>query len=350
MKQISLIRYQHTSTGGAQNYLLRLHDVLTKDTNYECEILSISKDELKPCLLVPSFLKPLYFSKKLCQMNKNSIYFSLERVVCPDIYRAGDGVHKEWMEIKRSKKTSLIKLKDLVYLYLEKRCFLNAKKIVANSEMVKKSIINYYDIPEAKIDVIYNGFDTKEFDKQSAKDVLQKEFGLDEHTKIILFVGNGFFRKGVSSLIELVSKLDYENIATFIVGKDREMQKYKKLADRSQKRFFFLGEKKDVEPYYKGSDIFIFPTLYEPFSNATLEAMAYECATFTTDFNGVYEIIDEEFFRLDLDKLDICAKRIDALLNDDSKLREYQIEHSKKAQKLSTKANLEKTIEVIESI
>ncbi|MFP4486551.1 MAG: glycosyltransferase family 4 protein [Campylobacterales bacterium] len=349
MKRLSLIRYKHKTTGGAQNYLNRLYEALKKDSNYECDILSISKDELKPSLFTPSFLKPLLFSNKLCRAEKNSIYFSLERVACPDIYRAGDGVHKEWMQIKHSKKRTITKPKDLIYLYLEQRCFNNAKKIVANSEMIKKSIIDFYNIPSSKIEVVYNGFDAKEFDKEDAKKKLKKDLGLENGTKIILFVGNGFFRKGVKELIELVSQLKYQNIVTVIIGKDKEIQKYKNLANSSGKKFLFLGEQKEVERYYQGSDIFVFPTLYEPFSNATLEAMAYECVSFTTLKNGAYEIIDESFFRLE-DDLDVSAIRIDALLNDETKLKEYQQLHAKKAKNLSIQVNLQKTLDVINSI
>ncbi|MFP4333687.1 MAG: hypothetical protein ACLFQJ_10345, partial [Campylobacterales bacterium] len=79
------------------------------------------------------------------------------------------------------------------------------------------------------------------------------------------------------------------------------------------------------------------------------EAMAYECASFTTLKNGAYEIIDESFFRLE-DDLDVSAIRIDALLNDETKLKEYQQLHAKKAKNLSIQVNLQKTLDVINSI
>jgi UDP-glucose:(heptosyl)LPS alpha-1,3-glucosyltransferase len=64
------------------------------------------------------------------------------------------------------------------------------------------------------------------------------------------------------------------------------------------KRFFtkepvrFLGEVADLRPIYAAADIFILPSIYDPFSNACLEALASGIPVITTRDNGFSEIIE----------------------------------------------------------
>ena len=110
-------------------------------------------------------------------LKKNDkFYYSLERITCPDIYRAGDGVHKIFLSIENKSRFNLL---HPVYLYLEKKCFLNSKHIIANSLMVKKQIIDCYDINPCKIDVIYNGIELKNFNPIKLKETAEK-FKLDK--------------------------------------------------------------------------------------------------------------------------------------------------------------------------
>jgi UDP-glucose:(heptosyl)LPS alpha-1,3-glucosyltransferase len=56
----------------------------------------------------------------------------------------------------------------------------------------------------------------------------------------------------------------------------------------------FWGPERKIEELYSISDLFVLPTIYDPFSNATLEAMASGLAVITTAFNGASEIIEED--------------------------------------------------------
>ncbi|HEX9281393.1 MAG TPA: glycosyltransferase family 4 protein, partial [Candidatus Udaeobacter sp.] len=55
----------------------------------------------------------------------------------------------------------------------------------------------------------------------------------------------------------------------------------------------FLGEVEDLVPVYAAADIFILPTIYDPFSNACLEALASGLPIITTRSNGFSEIIED---------------------------------------------------------
>ncbi len=60
-----------------------------------------------------------------------------------------------------------------------------------------------------------------------------------------------------------------------------------------EKRVIFLGPLADVERYYCASDLFIFPTIYEPFGNVCLEAMAAGIPLVTSRICGGSELLDE---------------------------------------------------------
>jgi len=59
------------------------------------------------------------------------------------------------------------------------------------------------------------------------------------------------------------------------------------------KRVQFLGELANLVPMYSAADIFILPTMYDPFSNACLEALTCGLPVITTRDNGFSEIIED---------------------------------------------------------
>ena len=147
MKKILFVRFADTPFGGAQRYLKRLDSELNS-RGYETEVIFSKLPKI-----LPSWLKVILFDRyvqKIAERENDALIFSLERVSTVDIYRAGDGVHRAYLQ---SKGFSLNPL-HLSYLWLEKRTFNNSKLIIANSRMVKEQIIEHYNIDENKIRVI----------------------------------------------------------------------------------------------------------------------------------------------------------------------------------------------------
>ena len=281
--EICFLRRNRTPYGGAEKYLIRLSNALM-EKGYRHRIIYSRLPNF-----LPSFLRAMLFNIGSCLSKGQRFYFSLERISCPDIYRAGDGVHRQFL---LSKKKSF-NLLNPVYLYLERRCFVNASKIIANSLMVKKEIIHHYNIDSNKIHVIYSGVEL-DIDNSLAGSVRQ-ELSVDPSTRIILFVGSGFERKGVSEMLHLLAKLDRDYFA-IIVGKDKHLQRYMSLSEQLGliAKVKFVGPVRDIDRYYVDSDILMLPTRYEPFSNVVLEAMRGGNAVITTYQNGAAEILDDE--------------------------------------------------------
>jgi len=341
-KKIYLIRSNTTKFGGAENYLYRLSKALARE-NIDHQIVN----SLFPKFL-PSWLRVILFNFQVCLTKGDKFYFSLDRIICPDLYRAGDGVHKVLLSIENKSRLNLL---HPIYLYLERHCFNNAKCIIANSNMVKEQIIDTYNINPNKIDVIYNGIELKEFNYKKSFDKLSKEFLISKNQPVLLFVGSGFKRKGAAEFLQIISNLRATDIKAFIIGKERNIQYYQNLSKKLniENQVVFTGPRSDVDDFYSISDIFLFPTHYDPFSNVVLEAMNFENVVFTTNNNGASEILDEDFVMNNPYDTGVIAS-IDNLLNNKTALDKEKIKNKNLSKLFSIEKNLNITLELISQI
>ena len=313
---ISFVRANRTKFGGAEVYLSRLSDALDRQ-NIKYEIIN----SIFPNFL-PSWLRVILFNFQACVTKGNKFYFSLDRISCPDIYRAGDGVHKVFLTIEDKSKLNPL---HPIYLFLEKRCFNNSKKIIAISNMVKRNIVDNYKVDEKKIVVIYNGIPLKDYDYNGSYNRVSSEFHFKPSRYILLYVGSGFKRKGVEEFLQIISRLDRNDIQAFIIGKDKNIDYYQQLSLRLNinDRVIFTGPREDVDDFYTISDVFIFPTHYEPFGNVILEAMNFRNAVFTTKQCGGGEILNKHFVMDQADDYSVVSK-INDLLDNKSKLEDVK--------------------------
>ncbi|WP_033915711.1 glycosyltransferase family 4 protein [Campylobacter sputorum] len=338
MKKIVFLRTNPKAIGGAEKYLQRVVDILEKNS-IKYEIRSFNGNQK-----ISSWLKALMFNHQVCKQKRDDeIYFSLERVSCADIYRAGDGVHKVY---KNQKKLWFLNPLNFIYPYLEKKCFQNSKKIIANSNFIKNQIIKTYDINPQKIKTIYNGVNLpQKINKTSIKAEICANFNLDANKPLILFVGSGFKRKGVKELLYILKNLNFSH-NSIIIGKDKNIKKYKNLAKNLGLDTLFLGSRDDTNKFYEASDIFLFPTSYEPFSNVVLEALSYGCVCFTTKQNGASEILSDEFVMSLPNDFEI-SKVIDKFLNNTNLLKAQSQKNIEISQNFSIEKNVKLTMETI---
>ena len=321
--KIALIRQRYTDFGGAERYVAGLAGYLRR-LGHEVHIFaaswrsstqdkdrSVSRSGITfhrvPVAGGLSFIKVLSFalnSRRLLKGKDFDVIHSFERTLYQDIYRAGDGCHREWLK-QREKidpwyKKYLHPLNPLhrTILSIEQKIFTEdlCKMIIANSFRGKDEIVRHYGVPSTKIRVIYNPVDVDRFNgpaRMEMRDEVRKTLGVADSDRCILFVGSGFKRKGLLYAITAASKLR-ETWQFIVIGRDRASA-YEKEASRLGIRPFvhFLGPVTDVEKYYLAADLFLFPTIYEPFSNACLEAMAAGLPIVTSRINGVSEIVVE---------------------------------------------------------
>ena len=247
--------------------------------------------------------------------SKFDLVQSHERIPGCDIFRAGDGVHKCWLEHK-ARILSPFKAKQMknsryhrYVMAAEKAMFEhhNLKAVICNSNMVKDEICANFNIAPQKVHTIYNSVNTDKFSpqlKSQYRESIRQQLAIPEQAKVMLFVGSGFERKGLQATIQAITNTDSHLI---VVGKDKQQQTYQQLAQTEgcDSRVHFVGMCSEPEAYYGAADGFILPTLYDPFPNVVLEAMASGLGVITSRTCGGAEIIKQGVNGYVTDALDI---------------------------------------------
>ncbi len=218
-----------------------------------------------------------------------------------DTYYAGGGVHMHWMRIRYPFCLTrwvkyLISPVHLAMGWIEKNIYKreNHKYIVTNSLLVKRHIMDCFSVSEDRIRVIYDGLDHSVFNRDIKKHrtVTRENLGISEDDIVILFISNNWRRKGLDTILKSLSVLP-DSFKLVVAGRgtpSRFAGEIKRLGIRSE-RIVFAGVTTEIEKFYGMSDIFVLPTMYDPFANVCREAMASGLPVITTYSNGAAEII-----------------------------------------------------------
>jgi len=294
--KIGLVRRGYSRTGGAEAYLRRFADAAVA-TGHAIVLFS----ERWPCEEWPfehvpvASNSPRSFADAMIALRPRDqcdFLFSLERIRTCDTYRAGDGVHAAWLE-RRAQFEPVWKPwlrrfsgKHREILFLEKELFgpRGARAVIANSVLVRDEIVRHFQYPEAQIEVIHNGVPPF-LAPPDARAHTRASLGLKESDYAILFVGSGWSRKGLRFAVEAMNMAKLDRACLLIAGRGNPHT----LPKCAQTRF--LGPVKEIAPLLAATDVFILPTIYDPFSNACLEALAAGLPVITTVQNGFSEII-----------------------------------------------------------
>ena len=314
--KIAIIRQKFVLYGGAeqfvQGYVHQLaeagHDIHIFATQWSPSNHPNIHLHHVPSYKLNSFIRTLSFARfaaKAVSKEPFDIIQSHEKTWKQDVYRVGDGCHKEWLE---QRKRLLPALKGFfltfnpfhrLILSIEKNLFESGqcKKFIAISEMVKKDILKHYNCPQEKISVVYNGVDLKRFHPDNTnkfRDSIRKQLNIPDNRFLILFVGSGFERKGLKGLLKATQYLQSEDWNLLIMGKGRWNKFLKFAPENLRDKIIYKEPVPEIEKYYSAADIFILPSIYEPFGNANLEALASGLPVITTRHCGASDIIQHE--------------------------------------------------------
>ncbi len=116
----------------------------------------------------------------------------------------------------------------------------------------------------------------------------------------------------------------------------------------SSPRVQFLGVVRDLPELYGAADIFLLPTIYDPFSNACLEALAAGLPVITTKANGFSEIIENGRHGTVIHEPQDVAAISDALKfwSDPARRRHVRSENLALAQQFDISTNVEATLKI----
>ena len=315
--KVALIRKEYTlSWGGAESYVVHLSRYLA-ERGHTVHVFANTWDlpsdpritfHQVPMLAFYSPLKNLTFAfatKRLLKKEQFDIVNGFSQAYPQDIYRMGDGLHRHLLKVKSpgalSKFLEHLNPRHRSILFIEKQIFKpkNHYYIIANSTLCMHQAIDYYGVPEKKIALIYNGVDHKRFSptaRETYRADVRRQLSIGDDQVIILYVSRNYKRKGLHVLIQGLSLVNNrpDGLKVVVVGRENPLP-YQRLAVQYGvgDNLLFVGEERILEKYYGASDFLVLPTLYDPFSNVCLEALACGLPVITTRSNGAAEIIND---------------------------------------------------------
>lgn len=316
--KIALIRQRYNAYGGAERFIERALLALDDHQHLTIDLIARSwqSAQLKGRVIAcnPFYIGRTWrdwsFARHACRLVSKSGYDlvqSHERVACCDIYRAGDGVHAQWLENRaRALGAASRWFQDLApwhryTLAAERRLFASPrlKAVICNSRMVAQEIQRHFQIDAGRIHVIYNGVALDQFYPQPEyRAELRHALGVPDESLLFLFVGSGFQRKGVPVLLEAFARMSRtatRPVFLAVVGADRRaaVVQARAAALGISDRVFLPGPQAGIHKWYAAADCFVLPTLYDPFPNAVLEALACGLPVITSSQCGAAEILED---------------------------------------------------------
>jgi UDP-glucose:(heptosyl)LPS alpha-1,3-glucosyltransferase len=363
--RIALARRGYSPSGGAEGYLKLLARGVT-EAGHDVQLIATNKwpeDQWRfgsvTRLRAESVLG---FADELEEIRPQLHYdalFSLERVWSCDVYRAGDGVHRAWLVRRRNFELPLKqfvralnrKHRDLLQLEESLLADRKAARVIVASQMVKNEIVDFYAYPAGNIDIIRNGvpLDKFRFDPE-VRQKAREDLKLKPDQIALLFAGSGWERKGLLFAIQAMALCKNKKLRLLVAGRGNEtLYKTARLRFWREEPVRFLGEVAEVARLYAAADIFILPTIYDPFSNACLEALACGSPVITTRANGFSEIIEDSVHGSIVDHAGNLVGLRDAIRfwSDPSHRAAARSRNIERASQFDISRNVEQTLKVL---
>jgi UDP-glucose:(heptosyl)LPS alpha-1,3-glucosyltransferase len=301
--RIAIVRQRYNPYGGAERFIERSLPALER-AGAAPTLITRSAEGWGARRLVavdPFYLgrtwRDASFARAACRAWRTGgfdLVQSHERIPGCDIYRAGDGVHAEWLEINGA-------LRNPYHRYVcsaERRVFAHPdlKAVICNSKMVRGEIERRFGVPPHKLHVIRSGVDLDYFHprhRAALRAAARAELRAGDADFVFLFVGSGFWRKGLDAAISALAHCADRRLRLVVAGRDRRSRGFLRQAREAglADNVHMLGGREDVRPLYAAADCFILPTRYDPLPSAVLEALAMGLPAIVGRRSGAAEIV-----------------------------------------------------------
>lgn len=314
--RLAIVRQSYNPYGGAERFVESALQAL-RDAGEPLEITLIARrwqgdanhaDALLRCNppKLGRLSRDLGFAwavRRASQHGQFDLVQSHERIPGCEIFRAGDGLHRTWLELRSRSLGPWGRLMQALSPWHRYTCAAEAamlrhprlRAVICNARMVRDDIAARFPEIAAKLHVVHNGVDLERFhpglrDQHRAR--LRAALGVSDATPVVVYVGSGFSRKGVPQLLAAFARPELQHAELWVVGKDKEATRLQALARRQGLKVRFPGPQQDVAPWLGAADVFALPTLYDPMPNAALEALAAGLPVLCSASCGAAELIE----------------------------------------------------------
>lgn len=223
-----------------------------------------------------------------------------------------------------------------------------ADRVIAVSQYTKQVVNRYYGVPNDRIVVVHNGIESQTFSPLQVKKLFPND-------KIVLFVGRLTYQKGVSYFLKAAEKvLAHQPNTIFLVVGHGDM--YEQLileaadlgiANRVLFPGFLSGE--PLRQCYAMSDVFVMPSVSEPYGIVALEALAAGVPAILSKQSGVAETISNSF-KVDFWDTELMADMILTSLTYPKLASTLSTAARQEASQLTWQKAAEKTIAVYQQV
>jgi glycosyltransferase involved in cell wall biosynthesis len=196
---------------------------------------------------------------------------------------------------------------------IERRGMHGALKIIAVSHLTKNMITHHYGIDDRKVDVVYNAIESNGngFDEEKYK--------IHKDEKIVLFLGRITMQKGPEYFLAAAKKVleVMDNVKFVMAGSGDMIRRTIEMAASMGigHKVLFTGFLRggDVEKVFKMADLYVMPSVSEPFGIAPLEAMSHDVPVIISKQSGVAEVLTHAL-KVDFWDINEMANKIIAVL------------------------------------
>jgi len=198
---------------------------------------------------------------------------------------------------------------------VERRGMQAADRIVAVSHYTKSVITKYYGIDPAKVSVVHNGIEPRSIPRYP-KHPLKRRY------KLVLFIGRITYQKGPDYYLRLARKVtdQYANVKFLMIGSGDMQASMVEMAAREglTGKLLFSSWISDssVDLTYQMADVFVMPSVSEPFGIVPLEAIQNGTPVVVSKSSGVIEVV-KSCVAVDFWDIDKMASAIVTLLKNE---------------------------------
>ncbi len=314
MPSVAILRQRYSPYGGGEEIIRQAADLLAREGLAKiCVVTREWNDRQCPgvrTLLcdpphVGRLLREVTFCRRSLPIARRhcQLVQSHERIPGADIYRAGDGVYRRWIENysralpswrRWTLKASPFHRLAMAYERAIYRSPL-LRAVIANSQMVADDIVEFFPDVREKVRVIWNGVDCDRFHpglRDAHRSEVLERHGLRPDSRVALFLGSGWVRKGLSTAIAAIAGTP-SDCRLLVVGRDRRQSMFVELASRLgvSDRVIFAGARRDPASYIGCADALVLPSIYDPMPNSCLEALAAGVPVVASSHTGARDLL-----------------------------------------------------------
>lgn len=236
------------------------------------------------------------------------------------------------------------------YVYdIEREGMHAADSVIAVSNFTKEKVIAHYGVNPDKVNVVHNGVEltTKEF--------YNKISALKDYYKIVLFLGRVTIQKGPDWFLYAAKRvLDERNDIKFVFAGSGDMEPHiiEKAAELNiADSIIFAGfiPDKDIDRVYQLADLYVMPSISEPFGITPLEALRNRTPVIISKQSGVSEVINN-CIKVDFWDVELMAKNILEILSNEKLYTELRERGHEEVQNLSWDRPAKQCIEIYRNI